>query len=101
RPIASATPRRVIIMGSFNWIVKQENIARFVEIADPIFKEHGIELDVVGEMPQALLTALRARCRATHFHGFLTDVAPLLSGAGIAIVHQSIGGGYQLKFLGY
>jgi hypothetical protein len=101
RPIASATPRRVIIMGSFNWIVKQENIARFVEIADPIFKEHGIELDVVGEMPQALLTALRARCRATHFHGFLTDVAPLLRCARIAIVHESIGGGFKLKLLDY
>jgi hypothetical protein len=91
----------VIIMGSFVWIVKQENIARFVEIADPIFKEHGIELDVVGEMPQALVTALRARCRATHFHGFLTDVAPLLRRARIAIVHESIGGGFKLKLLDY
>jgi hypothetical protein len=88
-------------MGSFHWIVKQENIARFVKIADPIFKEHGIELDVVGEMPQALLTALRARCQATHFHGFLTDVAPLLRGARIAIVHESIGGGFKLKLLDY
>jgi hypothetical protein len=81
--------------------VKQENIARFVKIADPIFKQHGIELDVVGEMPQALLTALRARCRATHFHGFLTDVAPLLRCARIAIVHESIGGGFKLKLLDY
>jgi polysaccharide biosynthesis protein PslH len=101
RRIAPATPRRVIIMGSFHWIVKQENIARFVEIADPIFKEHGIELDVVGDMPPALLTALRARCRATHFHGFLTDVAPLLRCARIAIVHESIGGGFKLKLLDY
>jgi polysaccharide biosynthesis protein PslH len=101
RRITSATPRRVIIMGSFHWIVKQENIARFVQIADPIFKDHGIELDVVGEMPQALLTSLRARCRATHFHGFLTDVAPLLRGARIAIVHESIGGGFKLKLLDY
>jgi hypothetical protein len=101
RHIAPATPRRVIIMGSFVWVVKRENIARFVEIADPIFKEHGIELDVVGEMPQALLNALRARCEATHFHGFVTDVAPLLRDARIAIVHESIGGGFKLKLLDY
>ncbi len=101
RCIGSATPRRVIIMGSFHWIVKQENIARFVEAADPIFEEHGIELDVVGEMPPALLTALRARCRATRFHGFVADVAPLLKGARIAIVHESIGGGFKLKLLDY
>jgi Glycosyl transferases group 1/Glycosyl transferase 4-like domain len=101
RRITSATPRRVIIMGSFQWIVKQENIARFVKAADPIFKEHGIALDVVGEMPQALLTALRARCQATFFHGFMTDVAPLLACARIAVVHESIGGGFKLKLLDY
>jgi polysaccharide biosynthesis protein PslH len=101
RRISSDLPRRVIIMGSFHWIVKQENIASFVKAADPIFKERGIELDVVGEMPKALLGALRARCRATSFHGFMTDVSPLLRCARIAIVHESIGGGFKLKFLDY
>jgi polysaccharide biosynthesis protein PslH len=43
RRITAATPRRVIIMGSFQWVVKQANLTRFVEIADPIFKERGIE----------------------------------------------------------
>lgn len=101
RRITVATPRRVIIMGSFQWIVKQENIARFLRIADPIFKEHGIELDIVGEMPQALLSALRPHCRATHFHGFVADFSALLSRARIAIVHESIGGGFKLKLLDY
>lgn len=101
RVITAATPRRVIIMGSFQWIVKQENIARFLRIADPIFKEHGIELDIVGEMPQALLAALRPHCRATQFHGFVADFSSLLSRARIAIVHESIGGGFKLKLLDY
>lgn len=101
RRITSATPRRVIIMSSFHWIVKQENIARFLKTADPIFKEHGIELDLVGDMPPALLAALRPHCRATRFHGFLTDVSPLLRDARIGIVHESIGGGFKLKFLDY
>jgi polysaccharide biosynthesis protein PslH len=101
RRITAATPRRVIIMGSFQWIVKQENLARFVEIADPLFKEHGIGLDVVGEIPQALLATLRARCRATRFHGYLADVGPLMTRARIAIVHESIGGGFKLKLLDY
>jgi glycosyltransferase involved in cell wall biosynthesis len=52
-------------------------------------------------MPPALQGALQARCRATHFHGFLTDVAPLLRCARIAIVHESIGGGFKLKLLDY
>lgn len=101
RCITAATPRRVIIMGSFQWVVKQENLVRFVEAADPIFKQHEIELDVVGEVPQPLLSTLRSRCRATHFHGFVSDVAPLLMRARIAVVPESIGGGFKLKFLDY
>ena len=101
RRIAATTPRRVIILGSFHWVVKQENIVRFLKLADPIFREHGIELDVVGDMPQALRAALLARCRATHFHSFVADVAPLLERARIAIVHESIGGGFKLKLLDY
>jgi polysaccharide biosynthesis protein PslH len=88
-------------MGSFQWVVKQENLARFVEIADPIFNEHKIGLDIVGDVPQELLSTLRARCRATCFHGFVTDVAPYFARARIAVVPESIGGGFKLKFLDY
>jgi polysaccharide biosynthesis protein PslH len=101
RHITAATPRRVIIMGSFQWVVKQENLTRFVEIADPVFEKQGIEMDVVGDVPKELLAALKARCRATHFHGFVTDVAPFLDRARIGIVPESIGGGFKLKFLDY
>jgi Glycosyl transferases group 1 len=101
RRITPSTPRRVIIMGSFQWVVKQESLVRFVAIADPIFKEHGIELDIIGDVPQELLSTLRTRCRATCFHGFVTDVAPFFARARIAVVPDSIGGGFKLKFLDY
>jgi polysaccharide biosynthesis protein PslH len=101
RRITAATPRRVIIMGSFQWVVKQENLTRFVEIADPVFEKCGIEMDVVGDIPKALLAGLKARCRATYFHGFVTNVAPYLERARIGIVPESIGGGFKLKFLDY
>jgi hypothetical protein len=58
-------------------------------------------LDVVGDIPQTFLAGLKARCRATHFHGFVTDVAPYLARARIGIVPESIGGGFKLKFLDY
>jgi hypothetical protein len=101
RHISAATPRRVVIMGSFQWVVKQENLTRFVEIADPIFEKQGIEMDVVGDIPKAFLAALKARCRATYFHGFVADVAPYLDRARIGIVPEAIGGGFKLKFLDY
>jgi polysaccharide biosynthesis protein PslH len=101
RRITAATPRRAIIMGSFRWIVKQDNLARFVEMADPIFAEQGIELDIIGDVPQPLLARLQSRCRATRFHGFVTDAGPLMGNARIAVVPEAIGGGFKLKFLDY
>jgi polysaccharide biosynthesis protein PslH len=101
RRIYASTPRRVIIMGSFQWVVKQVNLTKFLEIADPVFMKHGIELDVVGDIPKAFLATLKARCSATHFHGFVNDVAPYLARARIGIVPETIGGGFKLKFLDY
>lgn len=101
RRITAQTPRRVILMGSFRWVVKRDNLARFVELADPVFASHGIELDVVGDVPDELLTSLRRRCRATRFHGFVRDVAELFANARIAVVPEVIGGGFKLKFLDY
>jgi hypothetical protein len=101
RCISATTPRRVVIMGSFQWVVKQDNLARFLEIADPIFKERGIILDVVGDIPTSFLSALQPRCRATCFHGFVSNTAPFLASARIGIVPESIGGGFKLKFLDY
>ncbi|HEY4366349.1 MAG TPA: glycosyltransferase family 4 protein [Steroidobacteraceae bacterium] len=101
RSIDAATARRVIIVGSFRWVMKQENLARFLDVADPVFRAHGIALDVVGDVPDALLATLRARCQATHFHGFVDDIAPYLGQARIAVVPELIGGGFKLKFLDY
>jgi glycosyltransferase involved in cell wall biosynthesis len=101
RCITAATPRRVIIMGSFQWVVKQENLIRFLEIADPIFAELGIELDIVGDVPERLISNLRATCRATHFHGFIADATSLMAAARIAVVPEAIGGGFKLKLLDY
>ncbi len=101
RVITADTPRRAIVVGSFFWVMKQENLRRFLDVADPIFQRHGIGLDIVGEVPQTLLEHFSARCRATRFHGFVDDMAGLLSQARVAVVPEMIGGGFKLKFLDY
>ena len=101
RTITASTPRRVIVIGSFAWVVKRENLARFVRHADPIFASENIELVIVGEVPDELLRELRAECRATTFAGFVENLQPLLASARIAVVPELIGGGFKLKFLDY
>jgi hypothetical protein len=101
RAITSDTPRRVAVVGSFNWVVKRENLTRFIDHADPLFAREGIELVIAGEMPQELQRTLQTRCRATRFEGFVADLAPLLSQTRIAVVPELIGGGFKLKLLDY
>ncbi|HEY5807686.1 MAG TPA: glycosyltransferase family 4 protein [Povalibacter sp.] len=101
RLIDTNTPRRVVIVGSFHWAPKQENLRQFVQCADEVFARHGIALDIVGEVPESLQTELRARTYATHFHGFVDDPAVALAQARMALVPELIGGGFKLKFLDY
>jgi glycosyltransferase involved in cell wall biosynthesis len=101
RTISANTPRRVVIVGSFRWVVKRENLLRFIEAADSTFADNGIDLQIMGEVPDDLRTALSARCRATKFLGFQPNLAKVFDHARIAVVPELIGGGFKLKFLDY
>ncbi|MFT3735054.1 MAG: glycosyltransferase [Rhodocyclaceae bacterium] len=101
RDIVPACPRRVLLIGSFRWVVKQENLRRFLEIADARFEQSGIECDVIGDVPRELLERLQGRMHATRFYGFLDDVKPFLASARMAVVPEFIGGGFKLKYLDY
>ncbi len=101
RRIDTDCPRRVVLVGSFRWAIKQENLRQFLAVADPVFAEHGIGFDVVGDVPQALRESLSATTRATRLHGFVDDPAAIFANARIALVPELIGGGFKLKFLDY
>jgi glycosyltransferase involved in cell wall biosynthesis len=99
--ITADTPRRVILVGSFHWIAKQENLRRFIAIADPAFAAKGIELQIVGSIPSAFASELTRSTVATSVTGFVTSIEPYMEAARIAVVPEVIGGGFKLKFLDY
>jgi len=99
--ITAATPRRVVLVGSFRWSAKQENLRQFIRIADPIFARYGIEFVVVGSIPENLAMELKRTASATRFAGFVEELQPVLDTARIAVVPEAIGGGFKLKFLDY
>jgi glycosyltransferase involved in cell wall biosynthesis len=100
RTLGRDTPRRVVMVGSFRWVAKQENLRALVQAADAVFTRHGIGLDVVGDVPDALRAELAGYPSVT-LHGFVGDIAPLLRRARMALVPERIGGGFKLKFLDY
>ena len=101
RVIDAACPKHVVLIGSFRWVVKQENLRQFIELADDAFHRHGIVFDVIGDVPEALLAELKPQVKATQFHGFVDDIAPYFARARLAVVPEVIGGGFKLKFLDY
>lgn len=101
REIDINSPCRVVLVGSFRWVVKQENLRRFLEIADKPFLQQGVRLDVIGDVPPALLNELRPLTKAAEFHGFVDDVSPFFEAARMAVVPEFIGGGFKLKYLDY
>lgn len=101
RVIGADCPKRVVLIGSFRWVVKQENLRQFLSLADAAFHRHGIVFDVIGDVPEALRAELEPGLKATVFHGFVDDVAPYFARARLAVVPEVIGGGFKLKFLDY
>ncbi|MGH6969240.1 MAG: glycosyltransferase [Stellaceae bacterium] len=101
RQITPDLPRRAVIVGSFDWIAKRLNIAEFIEVADPIFAAHGVELEVVGSGDRAFFDQMQKALVATHFTGTVDRVDRYLESARIAIVPERNGGGFKLKVLEY
>jgi glycosyltransferase involved in cell wall biosynthesis len=101
RALRPDTPRRAIVVGSFRWVVKQENLRQFLAVADPLFARHGIGFDVIGDVPEGLRAALEPSLKATRLLGFVDDLGGYLEQARIAVVPELIGGGFKLKFLDY
>jgi glycosyltransferase involved in cell wall biosynthesis len=101
RQIGADTPRRIVMVGSFKWAPKEENLRQFLKVADQAFKNANIHFDVIGKVPDSLRAALEPGLQATTLHGFVEDVEPLFSNARMAVIPELIGGGFKLKLLDY
>jgi glycosyltransferase involved in cell wall biosynthesis len=99
--IGPQTPRQVGIVGSYRWIAKQMNLAAFLDSADPILAAAGIELLVVGDVPDDFLARWQGKLRASRFLGFVDDLAAFLDSCRMGLIVEAIGGGFKLKVLDY
>jgi glycosyltransferase involved in cell wall biosynthesis len=101
RNITGDIPRRAVIVGSFDWIAKRMNLEEFLRVADPIFSEKGIELQVVGAGDESYFAQLQNGLCATRFTGTVDHVEHYIDGARVALLPERIGGGFKLKLLEY
>jgi len=101
RLITRDSPRRAVVLGSFDWLAKQIDLREFLETADGMFAAARVELHVVGRAPAPLLDRLRSRFQTTTFSGPVQDTSGYLDGARIGIVPERTGHGFKLKVLDY
>ncbi len=96
----SDRPRRVGILGSFEWHPKQEGLRRFLAVADPVFSEQGIELVIAGKVPDDFRRSFD-QLRATSFLGWVENPTEVLEACRIGVIAEPLGGGFKLKALDY
>jgi glycosyltransferase involved in cell wall biosynthesis len=101
RVLTEDLPRRVVLVGSFEWVAKRINLEEFLTVADPVFASAGAELQVVGNGQPAHIENLRKRMHATDLVGHVSAIEPYLAEARIAVVPERVGGGFKLKVLDY
>lgn len=100
RPLAPR-PRRVILSGSCEWVVKQHNVRRFLEAALPVLGSADIAVAIVGKMPEAFADELRRTYPQAEIHPNVPDPAPFLDQARLGVIPEEAGGGFKLKALEY
>ena len=101
RQITADLPRRVVLVGSFQWVAKRMNLQEFIAAADPIFAGAGIELQIVGGCDPDFIRRMERRTSAVTLVGEVSHIQPYVDMARLAIVPERTGGGFKLKVLDY
>ncbi|HWM20654.1 MAG TPA: glycosyltransferase [Ilumatobacteraceae bacterium] len=101
RTINGDTPRAAVMVTNLEWHVKQANLMRLLDVADPLLADAGIELQIVGPAPSEFVDRVTGGLRATRFVGRVESLADALDAARVGIVCEREGGGFKLKALDY
>lgn len=99
--ITADTPRRVLMVGSFEWIAKRHNLETLLAAANPVFEAEGIELQVVGKANTDYARDIENRFSCASFHANVASVEPYLKQARMGLIAETVGGGFKLKTLEY
>ncbi|MDA7921806.1 hypothetical protein N9B73_08620 [Verrucomicrobiales bacterium] len=101
RRISEATPRRVAISGSFEWVAKRINLERFLEQAASPLLAAGIELQIVGKADDDYRQAILDQFPGVDMVGRVPEMTPFLLDARMGLIVEEFGGGFKLKTLEY
>ena len=98
--ITCETKKQVIVLGSFMWEAKRQNILNLVRSASERFMRANIRLKIVGMAPASLIESMKA-FPFVEITGAVDSFEEHLLESRIAIIAEGVGGGFKLKSLDY
>lgn len=97
-PLAE-TPRDVAIIGSRIATMKRLVLDELLKSIAANLNEHGVRLVVAGEAPREYLASCAHEYPYVNFHGYVADLAPLLTSVRLGLITDHIGGGFKHRIL--
>ncbi len=100
-PIGPEVPRRVLLVGSFEWVAKRHNLDAFLKVAVPVLRANDIEIQVVGKASEAYVNSVMKCFDGVVFERNVPAIEPYLGRARMGLIAETVGGGFKLKTLDY
>ena len=101
RVLDSSVPRRVMLLGSFDWVAKQSNLIRFLDNVGTRLVAAGVGIDIVGSIPHRLRDRLQKTYPGVDFRGSVDDVCAIAQNVRCGVIPEELGGGMKMKTLDY
>ncbi len=99
-PSRSHSQPDVLLVGTFFWEAKRQNLLRFLHAARPALEAGDFSLRIVGRMPPNFAGDLAAFPNV-RVEGEVADISTALVQAWAGLVIDDIGGGFKMKTLDY
>ena len=101
RTIDETVPRRVALLGGRGSLHKQHILTDWLEAAAGRFARAGVELDVIGDIGEALRGPLERRFPNVTFRGFVEDLSAHLQTCRLGVVPDTVGRGIKVRLTSY
>lgn len=101
RTKSSLKKKEIVIIGSFYWKIKQQNLLNFLREANSYLLQHeDIVLKVIGGMNNEFKEVLDTNFKV-EIHDNIDDFSKLVQHSRIGLIVDKAGGGFKLKILDY
>jgi glycosyltransferase involved in cell wall biosynthesis len=101
QPIRARDPRRLLFVGSLDWLPNADGLRFFFEQVFPLVESRvgEIRIRVIGRRPPRWLRAFARACPRVELTDWVDDVRNHAEGSGIFVMPLRVGGGSRVKAL--